>query len=410
VENGTDVDQGEPRASTEAEARREAAEWAAEEAAREARARAERDRAARARAAREEAERREEVERRESADRDRLRREAEEQEARLAVSRRRFQRRTITGLAATVVGIAVIAAILLWPEPAFPSHSLFSVRAEGFGVVDRVPDFGEEVVGEDMRARDGDIWVAGDTAVVRLDDTGRTVANLEIDPPLSDFAFSDTQEAWVVHAGVLTEIDTDANELRDDTPLDAIPTDVVIGLGYVWVLGLSGPDVEIPDVVIRLDPDGGNPRLVQDAAGLGFAGGVDIASNASAIWVADRSARRVIKIDPGDESEDPRTLSDVTLDDAPDGIVGAGGFVYAFNHEDGTVTVIDPELSPSMKAIGHQPVLIRPGLGFAWTLNEDGTITRVDAETLQPENVPLPVSARAMTVDTDQELVWVVAR
>jgi DNA-binding beta-propeller fold protein YncE len=238
------------------------------------------------------------------------------------------------------------------------------------------------------------------------------VASIDISPPLTDFAFSDTGEAWVVHAGVLTEIDTTSNPLQgNDTALDAIPMEVVIGLDYVWVLGKSSSTVGVPDVVIRLDLDGRNPRVVQDAAGLDFAGGIDITSNESAIWVADQLGDRVIKIDPGSAFEDPRTIAQATLDYSPDGIVGAGDSVYAFNHDRGTVTFIDHALhTRESEDIRHAPVVIRPGLGFAWTLNEDGTITQVNADTLEFEDVPLPVKARAMTIDNKRGLIWVIAR
>jgi CHAT domain len=409
-----DPSEAERTDAEEAARRREAEEWAAEEAAREELARAERDRAARARAQRQEAERREAEElarrQRESAERERLRREVEEREAERRAALQRRRRHTVTGLVAAVLVVAIVAVILvLRPDPGpdlaeVPPNSLFAYGPDLAEVQDEIPGVEAEVVGREMRARNGDIWVAGDTAVVHANRASNEVVPISIDPPLSDFAFDAQGEVWVVHAGRLSEINSQTNDPPVSTPLDSVPIEITLRGGYVWVLARSD-GADAPDVVLRLDVEGGSPR------GEVRVDGIDIGANDAAVWVADRAGSQIHKVSIGTDQVDPEVIESIDLEHPPDGIVADPNFVYAFNTDLGTITVVDDqliELSDPIE-IDHRPIAITAGLDHAWTLNDDGTITRFDPITRAPETFTPPVPIRVMTVDNDQRLIWAIA-
>jgi hypothetical protein len=314
----------------------------------------------------------------------------------------------VTGLVAVVLVVAVAAVFLIRrPDPVpdtsgdIPPHSLFAMGAEEYQLGD-VISIGDDVVGIDMRARDGDIWVAGDAAVVRVDGaSGEIRATIPIEGPLSDFAFNDANaedEVWVVHAGVLSEIDASTNEVVDHT-LDATPEKVVVGES-VWVLAQSD-GIGDPDVVLKLSLSG---EFIDEIA----VDGVDIGVSDAGVWVADRTNEEVVKIDP--EVEPLEEITRIEVVDPPDAIVASREFVYLFNGDRGTITAIDQNLEPRAPVpIGHTPTSIRPGLGYAWTVNDDGTATRFDPNTGTAETIPFPEPVTTMAVDNDQRLIWAIA-
>jgi hypothetical protein len=186
--------------------------------------------------------------------------------------------------------------------------------------------------------------------------------------------------------------------------LPAVPARVTVG-GYVWVLAYSPDAGDTPDVVLKLDTSGAFIAEFDVA-------GVDIALAPGGVWVADKLGSQVVPI-----RSSGSIGSEVGVPHPPDGIVANERFVIVFNTRLGTITGIDmndgsvpPEVIGPFE-IGHRPISIRPGDGNeAWTVNQDGTITRFDPTAGSPRTYELPAPVRAMTVDNEQGLIWGIAR
>jgi hypothetical protein len=174
---------------------------------------------------------------------------------------------------------------------------------------------------------------------------------------------------------------------------------VVVGES-VWVLARSD-DAGDPDVVLKLSLSG-------DLVGEIAVDGVDIGANDAGVWVADRTNGEVVKIDA--DADPVQEITRIPVADPPDGIVASREFVYVFNRDRGTITAIDHDLQAGAPVpIDHTPASIRPGLGYAWTVNDDESVTRFDPSTGTAETIPLPAPVSTMAVDNDQRLIWAIA-
>jgi streptogramin lyase len=312
-------------------------------------------------------------------------------------------------MTALIVVAAIIAGILLWQDPAPPSHSIYSLdpatdpQLEDVGLVVRVDDF----VGLDLRARSGDIWVAGDAALTHVQgvsgEADTPIEYAEDTGSLSDLGFGANGGVWVVHGGSLSRIAPGGTELLE-VGLPATPSRVTVGEN-VWVLA-SSPDASAdPDLVLKLKSSG---QVITDFQ----VSGVDLGLGPGGVWVADEAMSQVVPI-----SSDGVIGRGIAVPHAPDGIAGNDRFVFVFNTQLGTVTGIDTDVETIDPAtidavpIEHRPIAIRPGDGnLAWTVNQDGTITRFDPTTGDVDTFELPTPATAMTVDNVQGDIWVIAR
>ena len=117
----------------------------------------------------------------------------------------------------------------------------------------------------------------------------------------------------------------------------------------------------------------------------------------------------MLRIDP--DPAGGETPSAIPVSDPPDGITAYEGAVWIFSTAKGTVTRVDPDLNAADDPIPihHRPIAIRPGLGAAWTVNEDGTITRISPG-IGPKTLKVDVPVAAFTVDQPNETLWAVAR
>jgi streptogramin lyase len=124
------------------------------------------------------------------------------------------------------------------------------------------------------------------------------------------------------------------------------------------------------------------------------------------VWVADNSGSRVIELDPMDGRPVGRPIPVAA---GPEAIaVGAGGVWVTSG--DGTVTRIDPHTRQPERAPAKvaDPGGIVAGEGSVWiTSRARGTVTRLDATTLESVGDPIPVGAAPAEVAFGGGAAWV---
>jgi streptogramin lyase len=133
---------------------------------------------------------------------------------------------------------------------------------------------------------------------------------------------------------------------------------------------------------------------------------VAVAVGDGGVWVADNSGSRVIELDPMDGRPIGRPIPVAAGPEAT--AVGAGGVWVASG--DGTVTRIDPRTGQPDRApvkVGD-PGGIAAGSGAVWvTSRTTGTVTRIDPMTLESAGDPIPVGAGPADVALGGGAAWV---
>jgi ABC-type transport system substrate-binding protein/DNA-binding SARP family transcriptional activator len=96
-----------------------------------------------------------------------------------------------------------------------------------------------------------------------------------------------------------------------------------------------------------------------------------------AVWVADQSARELIKLD----AETKEVIDRVPVDDAPDALAFGDGRIWAASADGGAVYEVDPEADRvvAVVAVGSGPSAIAAGDGAVWVTDAiDGSVRRID--------------------------------
>lgn len=147
------------------------------------------------------------------------------------------------------------------------------------------------------------------------------------------------------------------------------------------------------------------PPLVRAPIAVG-GGPAGVAVGEGMVWVANRDAGTVTRVDPRTNRVAGRPVR-----------VGSGPFALAIGRGavwvaagDGTLTRIDPR----SRAVARASVRVRDpgglaiGAGFVWvTSSADGTLTRVDPQTGAPAGPPIGVGSQPTDVAVAEDAVWV---
>jgi branched-chain amino acid transport system substrate-binding protein len=263
------------------------------------------------------------------------------------------------------------------------------------------------------------------------------------------------RRVWVASdtSGTLSALDPRTHTTSSLFATGGFLTDVAVGEGFVWAVdGRSG-------VLVKIDPAYGvvkrirvaAPNAAYDASREGF-DPVSVAVGSGSVWLTDGSSR-LVRVDPASNTVARRIDLGSPLDGvaAGDGalwaISGASatairldrlgnvavriaivskpglespyplavavgeGYVWVLNGNTDTVTKIDPAertvAATIPIGIEHGPVRLTTGEGAAWVANNDGTLTRIDANT--DEVATIPIGHRLEDVAFVDGHVWVTA-
>jgi len=242
---------------------------------------------------------------------------------------------------------------------------------------------------------------------------------------------------WVTNAdGTVSRIDAVKKVVVDTIGVGSNPRGITIGNGFVWVtnsLGSSvsridpatdtvvqtvpvgnGPDGIVyaaesiwvantgDDTITRIDADSGRPiRTLPIAA-------TDIAFGSGTLWASQRTANRVVRIDPSTE----KVVHAIRTGNGPAGIAFGAGAAWVTNSLDGTVSRIDPATNSVRATVptgeGTRAVAVEPD-GGVWVSNEfEGTVARIDPRTnLLGRRITVGNRPQGVTTTADSVLVSV---
>jgi ABC-type transport system substrate-binding protein/class 3 adenylate cyclase len=219
---------------------------------------------------------------------------------------------------------------------------------------------------------------AGDTAVaansiVALKPSGSIAATVPVGARPVAMTFG-AGGLWVANLDdeSVTRVDVPSRQAVRTIPIGDAPTALAATRDAVWVTGAKGGLSEI-------DPRYDRVASKRSLASGFFGGSVQPTLSAfGSIWVADPDGV-VVRIHPASG----RRLGSVGVGNAPSAIAAGAGSVWVTNSTDGTLTRIDPEtLVPTTIPVGHRPVAVAVNPAGAWIANAgDNALVRVDTGT-----------------------------
>jgi DNA-binding SARP family transcriptional activator/DNA-binding beta-propeller fold protein YncE len=246
-------------------------------------------------------------------------------------------------------------------------------------------------------------------------------------PGVSRVAVSDGL-AWVAgdDSGTVSAVSARTRRLVRTVPTGLFPSDIAAGDGSLWVVdGARGrialiqpsygriiermrfqPSGKAPGDRFGFDPtsvavgedgawitDGGERLLFARRSGTvetvpARSPLVGVAVGAGGVWVISGETAEVLRIDPATR----KVTTHLPIVDRPQlgsafprAIAVGGGYVWVLNGNTAAVTKIDPRarsvVSTTRIGIERAPVQLAADAEALWVANEDGTLTRVDAET-----------------------------
>jgi DNA-binding SARP family transcriptional activator/DNA-binding beta-propeller fold protein YncE len=242
----------------------------------------------------------------------------------------------------------------------------------------------------------------------------------------------------VVAPNSIVRIDARTNRVVEDIPVGRDPSGIVTAGDAVWVSN------EGDRTLSRVDTRARNAETIGGVSGVGFvtrddrgniyASGWDypyvwridpkrvrvaerfrvrtravgIAVGGGSLWVVDRLANGVTRIDLAR----PRAPGFVHVGSDPIVAAFAYGALWVANSDDGTVSVIRPAVrKPETISVGYKPFGIAAGGGAIWVGSySDSTITRIDPDTRRVVKVidvsKLGAQSGLMNVAASATSVW----
>ena len=252
------------------------------------------------------------------------------------------------------------------------------------------------------------VWVGNldDDSVTRIDSrpirTGRTVAIGE--RPVGLAAGEGT--VWVAGATrtrpfvTVRRIDARFDKVQSPIPIESLPeggASIALARRSLWIAPSFG-------LLTRLDAATG--RVREPRIDAGHSPGT-VASNGHTVWVADKAAAVVSRIDPSTGVPHPIPVAGGPADIA----LGAGAAWVTLAYED-SVARIDPATG-SVKStipVGRRPVGVAVGAGSVWIANSgDGTVSKLSPQSGRVVDT-IPVGASPQDLLVADGRVWVSVR
>jgi YVTN family beta-propeller protein len=196
----------------------------------------------------------------------------------------------------------------------------------------------------------------------------------------------------------LVLVSTPSGRLAASISLRATATQVVAGLGSLWVTEADADSVERIDARSRASVQ--TIRVGDGPFGIAVAGGD--------IWVANTLDGTVSRVDASTNE----VVEVVPVGGQPGSVLAAGGSVWVTNRVSGTVSRIDPATGRVTRVVrvGRGPACLASAAGILWVCNEDeGTVTRIELRSADVvDTVRVSVAPSAIVATATR--VWVLDR
>jgi YVTN family beta-propeller protein len=220
---------------------------------------------------------------------------------------------------------------------------------------------------------------------------------------------------WVIANDSIVRIDPQTNQVVGKPIPVTIPEEanleaIVVSQYAVWVSMVGWGDIDRRngiDSVLRIDPQTGEILATIQVR----RGPMSLAYTPGIVWVVNfgLSARTVSRID----SKTNQLMDEpVTTGYAPYGMTVGDGSVWVVNHDDGTLTRIDPETNQIVANIPlpAEPHRVSFGEGAVWIGNwHDHSISRIDPQTNQVVGEPILIGYHAGNIAAGYGNVWVTS-
>ena len=279
----------------------------------------------------------------------------------------------------------VIAAAVAIPIFAFGQAggggSVEAAAGNSVGFVDSgsgrlVADVGVGATPTHIAVGEGAYWVtnADGHSVSRIDQLTKTVVQTI---PVGNGPSGITTgngAVWVANSldGTISRIDPVTNQVVQRISVGNGPVGIAYAKGSIWVANTGD------DTITKIDADSGKPSKTLQI------GATELAFGDGALWASERTAGRVVRIDPSTGSAVP-----ITVGNGPTGIAFGRGAAWVANSLDGTVSRID-SLTNSVTAtpVGDGPTGVAVDPRGVWVSNQfDGTLARIDPRTRQVRRI-----------------------
>jgi ABC-type transport system substrate-binding protein/DNA-binding SARP family transcriptional activator len=212
-------------------------------------------------------------------------------------------------------------------------------------------------------------------SIVALDSSGSVAASVPVGARPVAIALG-AGALWVANLDdeSVTRVDISSRRAVRTIPIGGAPAAFAATRTEVWVTDESGD-------ISKIDPRYDRLTFTRSLAAVGSYFGGTVRPTLAAfgsIWVVDPDGF-VSRID----ADSGRRVGSVDVGNAPSAIAAGAGSVWVTNRDDGTVTRIDPEtLVPRTIPVGHGPAAVAANAAGAWIANAgDNTLVRVDTGT-----------------------------
>ena len=177
---------------------------------------------------------------------------------------------------------------------------------------------------------------------------------------------------WVANSldGTVSRIDPNTNAVVQTIPVGNGPSGIIYTAGSIWVANTGDR------TVTKIDADSGKPETTLPI-------GRRARLRAGTLWASERTANRVVRIDPKSGAVVQTRFRSAT---ASTGLAFGGGVVWVANSLDGTVSRIDPTTNSVTGTIatGNGPAGVAVAADGVWVSNQfGGTVARIDPRTNQ---------------------------
>ncbi len=217
------------------------------------------------------------------------------------------------------------------------------------------------------------------------------------------FTFSNSmvsafEALWVATGETLVRVNAATDDVREmlryPNPAGTGRASLSVDRAHLWLARTDG-------TLARIDPSGTvtRQRKVVASADLVAAGG-------GGVWVVDQVAGIVTRVDP----VSLKAVGEVPVSGNIDRIAVAGDYVWVLDRGTGVVTRISIAETRSVRqATVAEASDMAVGFDAVWVSHPDGTISRVEASTLQvtPRFAQIQGAATAIAVDVERGSIWV---
>jgi YVTN family beta-propeller protein len=281
----------------------------------------------------------------------------------------------IAGACALVAGAALAAVTLTGSDDSPTKTTTTAARA---GLIADAPMHGVTSP-LSLTSTSGTVWVAGRASHLDLYDAG-THARVSTRPDVGAGAHaiaSGHGSLWVLNAdkNEVIRIDARTGRRAANSPgrLGVAGQALIItaGGGAVWVGVRNRNDDPHNEYVVRIDPDGGPRRQVLVAGGV-----QDLAAQGRSLWVTNRAAATVTRID----TSTLQVKNVIPVGAGPKGIaVGEGAVWVAASKRDALSRIDLGDLKVTSIGLKSTPDRVTVGGGAVWVTSRGaGRLLRVD--------------------------------